>query len=79
MLNCYRRLQEQGLLARMLLQIHDELVFEVPPGELAKVVGLVHEEMSRALADRIEVPLKVDVEAGPNWLETNAVGESLAT
>jgi DNA polymerase-1 len=70
MLNVYRRLKNENRQARMLLQIHDELVFEAPPGELAAVAALVHEEMTRALADRLQVPLKVDVEAGPNWLDT---------
>jgi DNA polymerase-1 len=51
------------------LQIHDELVFEVPPEELKEVSHLVHEEMSQALAGRLQVPLKVDVEVGPNWLD----------
>jgi DNA polymerase-1 len=73
MLNCYRRLKKENCQARMLLQIHDELVFEVPPEEMSSVSRLVHEEMSRALEDRLEVPLKVDVEAGPNWLDTQAV------
>jgi DNA polymerase-1 len=72
MLNCYRRLKAERRKARMLLQIHDELVFEVPPDELADVSRLVHDEMSQALADRVQVPLKVDVEAGPNWLDTKA-------
>jgi DNA polymerase I len=73
MLNCYRRLKKEGRRARMLLQIHDELVFEVPPQELADVGRLVHEEMAGALADRLQVPLKVDVSAGPNWLDAEAL------
>jgi DNA polymerase I len=72
MLNCHRRLRKEGRAARMLLQIHDELVFEVPPGELVQVSRLVHEEMAGALGDRLQVLLKVDVEAGPNWLDTTA-------
>jgi DNA polymerase-1 len=73
MLNCYRRLKKEGRQARMLLQIHDELVFEVPPQELADVGRLVHEEMAGALGDRLQVPLKVDVSAGPNWLDAEAL------
>jgi len=55
----------------MLLQIHDELVFETPPEELEKVAALVNEEMTTPLekALRLEVPLKVDVATGPNWLD----------
>ncbi len=67
MLNIHRRLRREGRTARMLLQIHDELVFEVPPGELAAVAGLVTEEMTGAL--KLDVPLKVDLAVGPNWLD----------
>ncbi len=69
MLNIYRRLRRENYQARMLLQIHDELVFEVPPGELDAVARLVSEEMTTAL--RLEVPLKVDLAAGPNWLDVD--------
>jgi DNA polymerase-1 len=71
MLNIYRRLRAEKRRARMLLQIHDELVFETPPEELKAVAALVAEEMQGALKDRLEVPLKVDVSAGPNWLDVN--------
>jgi DNA polymerase-1 len=67
MLNIYRRLHAEKRRSRMLLQIHDELVFEVPPEELQAVARLVVEEMTGAL--KLEVPLKVDVSAGPNWLD----------
>jgi DNA polymerase-1 len=67
MLNIHRRLRREGRAARMLLQIHDELVFEVPPDERDAVAALVAEEMTGALA--LDVPLKVDLAAGPNWLE----------
>lgn len=69
MLNIYRRLKREGRKARMLLQIHDELVFETPPEELKDVAGLVREEMTAAMSDRLTVPLKVDVSAGPNWFD----------
>jgi DNA polymerase-1 len=52
----------------MLLQVHDELVFEVPGPELDTVTALVREEMEHA-AD-LSVPLVVDVGSGRNWLET---------
>jgi DNA polymerase-1 len=70
MLNIYRRLRQEGRQARMLLQIHDELVFEAPPEELEKVAALVSEEMTGALASQLQVPLKVDLSAGSNWLDT---------
>ena len=52
------RLQQERLSARMLLQVHDELVFEVPPEELDAVTDLVENEMTNALA--LKVPIKVD-------------------
>ncbi len=71
MLVLHRKLKEQNRRARMLLQIHDELVFEVPPEELAEVAALVEYEMTTPLGRRLglKVPLKVDLAAGPNWLE----------
>jgi DNA polymerase I len=73
MLNVHRRLKHERRQARMLLQIHDELVFEVPPDELQAVSRLVHDEMTGALATRLQVPLRVDVAAGPNWLDLEPV------
>jgi DNA polymerase-1 len=69
-LNIHRRLRREKCQARMLLQIHDELVFEFPPSEVAVIRALVHEEMTQALADRLQVPLKVDISVGPNWHDT---------
>jgi DNA polymerase-1 len=67
MINVYGRLQREKLRARMLLQIHDELVFEVPAEERTTLATLVTEEM--IAAGRLNVPLKVDVKAGKNWAE----------
>jgi DNA polymerase-1 len=69
MLNIYRRLRAEHRRARMILQIHDELVLEVPADELAAVAELVAREMTTALT--LDVPLKVDLAAGPNWLEVS--------
>ncbi len=55
----------------MLLQIHDELVFEVPENELESLVALVRMEMESALD--LDVPLLVDCAAGPNWLEIEEI------
>jgi DNA polymerase-1 len=73
MLNIYRRLKKEERHARMLLQIHDELVLEAPSEELQTVSRLVHDEMTHALADKLQVPLKVEVAAGANWLDTEAI------
>lgn len=60
-------LQERKLKSRMLLQVHDELVFEVPEDELEIMKELVPEVMSHALA--LSVPLKSEVSYGTNWYE----------
>jgi DNA polymerase I len=54
--------------SRMLLQVHDELVFEAPPQELEYVTGLVRREMESAA--QLSVPLVVEIGTGSNWLET---------
>jgi DNA polymerase-1 len=71
MLAVYRRLKGEKRAAKMLLSVHDELVFEVPPKELQDVAALVRDEMVGAL--KLEVPLKVDVAAGKNWLDVKDV------
>ena len=60
---------EEGLGARMVLQVHDELVFDVPLGEKERVIELVREKMEAAL--ELDVPLKVDVGTGADWLEAH--------
>ena len=60
-------LRERGLKSRMLLQVHDELVFEVPKDEMEIMKKLLPEVMSSALA--LDVPLKADVSFGENWYE----------
>jgi DNA polymerase-1 len=61
------RLQEKlrGREAKMLLQVHDELVFEAPPSEIAELKVLVKSEMENVR--KLEVPLLVDVGVGDNW------------
>jgi DNA polymerase-1 len=73
MLNIHRRLEREHRQARMLLQIHDELVFELPGEEKSAIVALVHEEMTQALAEKLQVPLRVDMSIGANWLDTATV------
>ncbi|MGO1539032.1 MAG: DNA polymerase I [Leucobacter sp.] len=65
MIEIERRMRESGLLSRMLLQIHDELMFEVSPGEWDQLERIVREEMAGAAA--LAVPLEVQVGHGPNW------------
>jgi DNA polymerase-1 len=63
------RLAKEGLQARMLLQVHDELVFDVPQAELEKVSALVKSEMQGAVD--LSVPLLVEVGSGRNWREAH--------
>jgi DNA polymerase-1 len=72
MVNLERRLKSEGFAAHLLLQIHDELVFEVDPEQVDRLVALVDGEMTGAIA-LTGVPLKVDVGTGPNWLDLTPV------
>jgi DNA polymerase-1 len=68
MIAIHRRLRRERFPARMLLQIHDELIFEVPSDQVEYLAGLVVTEMVGVRP--LEVPLKVDVSVGPNWADT---------
>jgi DNA polymerase-1 len=70
MLRVNASLVDSGLRAQLLLQIHDELVFETPAEEIDPLARLVSEEMNRAY--QISVPLQVDVEVGKNWDQCEA-------
>jgi DNA polymerase-1 len=72
MIRVDEELRHRKLATRMLLQVHDELIFEAPHAEVDEVVKLVCEQMEGAYAD-LKVPLKVDVERGPNWEEMQEV------
>ncbi len=63
----YERLAKSGLEARVLLQVHDELVAEVPNDEIDEVAAILREEMGGAYS--LDVPLVVDVRTGANWDE----------
>ncbi len=67
MIAIHRRLRAEKWRARMLLQIHDELVFEVPPEEQGALGEMVRQEMSGVMA--LAVPLKVDLKSGDNWAD----------
>jgi DNA polymerase-1 len=70
MIRIHRRLREEQHPARMLLQIHDELLFETPPEAASGLAKLVREEMSTVA--ELDAPLKVDIKIGPNWAECEA-------
>jgi DNA polymerase-1 len=67
MINLDREMAKRQLESKMLLQVHDELIFEVPKDEVDEMKKLVPELMSSAI--KLSVPLKVDVKTGPNWGE----------
>lgn len=67
MVNLHQRLNKEKLKTRMIMQVHDELVFEVPKAEKQKVEKMVREEMEAALS--LKIPLKVDMAWGKNWRE----------
>lgn len=67
MIAIHRRLRREEFPARMVLQIHDELIFEVPSRQVDALAELVKQEMVGAYA--LRVPLKVDVKVGPNWAD----------
>jgi len=68
MIRLHHALADSKMKSRMLLQVHDELVFECPPEELEMLRTLVQHEMTTAV--KLDVPLVVDIGTGPNWLET---------
>jgi DNA polymerase-1 len=66
----HERLRAEGRAARLVLQIHDELLLEVPEPEVSKVKELVREEMVRAYP--LDPPLAVDVGVGDDWNEAKS-------
>lgn len=69
MINVHRSMEEQALSARMILQVHDELLFDVPGSEVEALKSLVDKEMSGAM--KLKVPLDVEMGTGANWLEAH--------
>jgi DNA polymerase-1 len=69
MINIHQKLNQGGFRTRMLLQVHDELLFEAPKAELDAVVPMIREKMEAVYT--LSVPLKVDVHWGENWDEAH--------
>jgi DNA polymerase I len=65
MIRIQKRIEEAKMQSRMLLQVHDELIFEAPPSETAELKDLVKAEMEAVY--QTNVPLVVEVSSGPNW------------
>lgn len=68
MVNIHRRIVDEDRPSKMLIQVHDELVFEVPKKHIQEEAEMIGREMS--LAIELDVPVKVDLAIGPNWLDT---------
>ena len=71
MIRVHRRLKHGNFNARLIMQVHDELVFEVPETEVNLVVPIIREEMENAF--KLDVPLKVDVKVGKDWCSAEPV------
>ena len=69
MINIHKKLKEDHFKTKMLLQVHDELVFDAFKEELDSVKSLIKNEMESAY--KLSVPLVVDIGVGNNWLEAH--------
>jgi DNA polymerase-1 len=69
MIKIFARLQSEKFKCKMILQVHDELVFDCPLDELEKIKQMVKTEMENAC--KLEVPLIVEMGSGKNWLEAH--------
>ncbi len=70
MINIHQALLDKKLDTKMILQVHDELVFDVPTGELETVKPIIHELMTTAIPN-LKVPILVEMGVGRNWLEAH--------
>jgi DNA polymerase-1 len=69
MINIQRKIEFENLPVKLILQIHDELVFELPTAQAEKHAKWISQEMTTAI--KLDVPLKVDISHGPTWLSDN--------
>ncbi|MFV0484260.1 MAG: DNA polymerase I [Bacteroidales bacterium] len=69
MVNIHKKIRQQKLKSMMVLQVHDELNFEVPLDELDKVQRIVQEEMENVI--KLDIPLTVDIKHGKDWLKAH--------
>jgi DNA polymerase-1 len=69
MIQIQNRIEEFDLSTKMIMQVHDELVFEVPEEELQKVIPMIRNEMERVMD--LSAPLKVSIHSGKNWAEVH--------
>jgi DNA polymerase I len=69
MIRIQNRIEELGLSTKMIMQVHDELVFEIPEEELQRALPLIQHEMETVMS--LSVPLKVSIHSGKNWAEVH--------
>ncbi|WP_418637252.1 DNA polymerase, partial [Winogradskyella sp.] len=69
MINIYNKLEAGNYKSKMLLQVHDELVFDIYKPELEELTTLIKTEMESAY--KLDVPLDVEIDTGLNWLEAH--------
>jgi DNA polymerase-1 len=69
MIHIQNRIEELGLSSRMIMQVHDELVFEAPEEELQKAIPMIQNQMETVM--NLSVPLKVSIHSGKNWAEVH--------
>ncbi|HYG16012.1 MAG TPA: DNA polymerase I [Bacteroidia bacterium] len=69
MINIHRRFKDEKVRSKMILQVHDELLFDVERDEVEKIKPIIREEMLNAI--KLEVPLEVEMGVGENWLEAH--------
>ena len=69
MIRIQDRIEELSLSTKMIMQVHDELVFEVPEGELEKAIPMISDRMESVMD--LSVPLRVSVNSGKNWAEVH--------
>lgn len=70
MINLHKRLVEEGADAKIVLQVHDELLIDTPNAEVEKLIPIIEEEMKNALPN-LSVPIEVGIGIGNNWLEAH--------
>jgi len=69
MIRIQNRLEELHLSTKMIMQVHDELVFEVPEGEMESTLPMIRDEMETVM--ELSIPLKVSISSGKNWAEAH--------
>lgn len=69
MINIQKEIKDRNLKGKMVMQVHDELVFDIPKNELEEFKGLIQKEMQEAI--KLSVPIIVEVGVGDNWLEAH--------